>query len=108
MGCSWALMATLFALGVMSPTWMAFIAAERLLDRRARLVVAIVLVALGAWVALSPGTVPALTVPGSQPMHAMTETSVAHGDRRDPATGSHATAHLGRAGRRRHEPNRPV
>jgi len=74
-GCSWALMATLFALGVMSLTWMAMIAvliaAERLLDRRARLVVAVVLVALGAWVALAPGEVPALTVPGSQPMHEM-------------------------------------
>jgi predicted metal-binding membrane protein len=74
-GCSWALMATLFALGVMSLTWMAMIAvliaAERLLDRRARLVVALVLVVLGAWVALAPGDVPRLTVPGSQPMHEM-------------------------------------
>jgi predicted metal-binding membrane protein len=74
-GCSWALMATLFALGVMSLTWMAMIAlliaAERLLDRRARLLVAVVLVALGAWVALAPGDLPALTVPGSQPMHEM-------------------------------------
>jgi predicted metal-binding membrane protein len=74
-GCSWALMATLFALGVMSLTWMALIAvliaAERLLDRRARLIVAVVLVVLGAWVALAPGEVPALTVPGSQPMHEM-------------------------------------
>lgn len=74
-GCSWALMATLFALGLMSLTWMAvvaaLIAAERLLHPRARLAVAVVLVALGAWVALAPGDVPALTVPGSQPMHAM-------------------------------------
>jgi predicted metal-binding membrane protein len=74
-GCSWALMATLFALGVMSLTWMAVIAvlvaAERLLDRRARLVVALVLVVLGAWVALAPADVPALTVPGAQPMHEM-------------------------------------
>jgi predicted metal-binding membrane protein len=74
-GCSWALMATLFALGVMSLTWMAIIAiliaAERVLDRRARLVVALVLVVLGAWVALAPGDVPALTVPGSPPGHEM-------------------------------------
>ena len=74
-GCSWALMATLFALGVMSLTWMAvvavLIAAERLLDRRTRLVVAVVLLLLGAGVALAPGDVPALTIPGSQPMHAM-------------------------------------
>jgi predicted metal-binding membrane protein len=74
-GCSWALMGTLFALGVMSLTWMAMIAvliaAERLLDRRARLVVALVLVVLGAWVALAPGDVPSLTVPNAQPMHEM-------------------------------------
>src|SRR3954454_22540376 len=74
-GCSWALMATLFALGVMILTWMAItaalIAAERLLDRRARLVVGVALVALAACVAVAPGDVPALTVPGSQPMHAM-------------------------------------
>jgi predicted metal-binding membrane protein len=74
-GCSWALMATLFALGVMSLTWMAMIAVliavERVLDQRARLVVALVLVVLGAWVALAPADVPALTVPGSQPMHEM-------------------------------------
>jgi predicted metal-binding membrane protein len=72
-GCSWALMATLFALGVMSLTWMAMIAvliaAERLLDARVRLVVAVVLVVLGAWVALAPGDVPALVAPGSRPMH---------------------------------------
>jgi hypothetical protein len=30
-----------------------------------------VLVVLGAWVALAPGDVPPLTVPGSQPMHEM-------------------------------------
>jgi predicted metal-binding membrane protein len=74
-GCSWALMATLFALGVMSLTWMAIIAAliaaERVLDRRARLVVAPVLVVLGVWVALAPGDMLPLTLPGSQPMHEM-------------------------------------
>ncbi|MFL5849097.1 MAG: DUF2182 domain-containing protein [Solirubrobacteraceae bacterium] len=74
-GCSWALMGTLFGLGVMSLTWMAvvavLVAGERLLHRRARLAVAVVLVALGAWVALAPGDVPALTVPGSHPMQEM-------------------------------------
>ena len=74
-GCSWALMATLFALGVMSLTWMAtiavLIAAERVLDRRARLVVALLLIVLGAWVAVAPGDVPSLTVPGSPPRHEM-------------------------------------
>ena len=53
-GCSWALMAALFALGVMSLTWMAvvaaLIAAERLLPGAMRpAAVAVVLVALGAW-----------------------------------------------------------
>jgi predicted metal-binding membrane protein len=66
-GCSWALMAALFALGAMSLTWMALvaglIAAERLLPRTARLGVALVLVALATSVALVPGEVPALTVP---------------------------------------------
>jgi predicted metal-binding membrane protein len=74
-GSSWALMATLFALGVMSLTWMAviavLIAAERLLARRARLFVAAVLMVLGAAVALAPQAVPAFTVPASHPMHEM-------------------------------------
>jgi predicted metal-binding membrane protein len=74
-GCSWALMAALFALGVMSLTWMAvvaaLIAAERLLPRPGRLGVALVLVALGTCVVLVPGQVPALAVPGSAPMHDM-------------------------------------
>ena len=68
-GCSWALMAALFALGAMSLTWMALVtvlvAAERTLPRPARLGVAAVLVALGLWVALAPGAVPGLTVPDS-------------------------------------------
>jgi predicted metal-binding membrane protein len=71
-GCSWALMAALFALGAMSLTWMALvavlIAAERLLPRTARLGVTLVLVALGTAVALVPAQVPALTVPDSGPM----------------------------------------
>lgn len=74
-GCSWALMAALFALGVMSLTWMALvaalIAAERVLPRGARLGVALVLVVLGAWVAIAPGDVPGLAVPHSAPMGGM-------------------------------------
>jgi predicted metal-binding membrane protein len=71
-GCSWALMAALVALGAMSLTWMALvtalIAGERLLPwgdgpRRA---VAVVLVALGTAVALAPGDVPALEIPGPE------------------------------------------
>jgi predicted metal-binding membrane protein len=68
-------MAALFALGVMSLAWMAvmavLIAAERLLPRRAALGVAVVLMALGTWVAVAPGDVPALTVPEVAPAHAM-------------------------------------
>jgi len=74
-GCSWALMAALLALGVMSLTWMVLvamlIAAERVLPRAARLSVALVLVVLGAWVALAPGEVPGLTLPHSAPMGGM-------------------------------------
>jgi predicted metal-binding membrane protein len=68
-GCCWALMAALFALGVMSLTWMAVVAAlivaERLLPWDARVGVAIVLLALGLGVALAPDDVPGLTVPGA-------------------------------------------
>ena len=74
-GCSWALMAALFALGVMSLTWMALMAvlitAERMLPRGARLSVSLLLVLLAAWVALAPGDVPCLTVPHSAPMGGM-------------------------------------
>jgi len=75
LGCCWALMAALFALGAMSLTWMALVtvlvAWERTLPRPARparLGVAAVLVALGLWVALAPGAVPGLTIPGSGSM----------------------------------------
>src|SRR4051794_7603240 len=68
-GASWALMAALFALGVMSLTWMALvavlIAAERLLPRGTRLAVGVVFVALATAVALVPERVPGLTVPGT-------------------------------------------
>jgi predicted metal-binding membrane protein len=74
-GCSWAIMAALFALGVMSLTWMAvvavLVAAERLLPRPASLGVTLVLVALGVSVALVPGDLPGFTAPHSQPMPAM-------------------------------------
>jgi predicted metal-binding membrane protein len=70
-GCCWGLMAALFALGVMSIAWMAFvaalIAAERLLPWKAPAVraVAAVLVVLGLAVAFAPEQVPGLTIPGS-------------------------------------------
>jgi predicted metal-binding membrane protein len=66
-GCGWALMAALFALGWMSLIWMALVAvlitAERVLPRGTRQVVALVLVLLGSWVAVAPGDMPGLTIP---------------------------------------------
>jgi predicted metal-binding membrane protein len=70
-GCCWALMAALFALGVMSIGWMAFIAAlialEKLLPWKAyaNRGIALLLVALGIVVAFAPDRVPGLTLPGS-------------------------------------------
>jgi predicted metal-binding membrane protein len=79
-GCCWALMASLFALGVMSLGWMAFIAALIALDKLlpwkelATRGIALMLVGLGLMVALAPGAVPGLTVPGSPaPMPGMEE-----------------------------------
>jgi predicted metal-binding membrane protein len=72
-GCSGALMAVLFVLGVMSLFWMAVVAfaifAEKVLPRGPQLapVVAVALVALGIWVAASPASVPGLTEPGGSP-----------------------------------------
>jgi len=68
-GCCWALMAALFALGVMSIAWMVvvalLIAVEKLLPWRAAATAAVaaVLVVLALGVAVAPGRVPALTVP---------------------------------------------
>jgi predicted metal-binding membrane protein len=69
-GASWALMAALFALGVMSLTWMivmaALVAIEKLLPWRGVAVAATITVvtALGLAVAFAPQRVPGLTVPG--------------------------------------------
>jgi predicted metal-binding membrane protein len=68
-GCCWALMAALFALGVMSIPWMvviaAFIAAEKLLPwrRTAMSVVTVALLVLGLAVALAPERGPGPTAP---------------------------------------------
>jgi predicted metal-binding membrane protein len=68
-GCCWALMAALFALGAMSIAWMAvvaaFIAVEKLLPWRAAATtgVAVLLAALAIGIAAAPGSVPGLTVP---------------------------------------------
>jgi predicted metal-binding membrane protein len=76
-GCSWALMAALFALGVMSLTWMALIAVLLALEKTgpspsaARLATATVLAVLAAGILAAPQHVPGLVVPGSGGMHAM-------------------------------------
>jgi predicted metal-binding membrane protein len=70
-GSSWALMAALFALGVMSITWMVVIAALIVLEKllpwreRAEAVTVVVLLALAIGVAFFPGQVPGLTTPDS-------------------------------------------
>jgi predicted metal-binding membrane protein len=70
-GSSWALMAALFALGVMSITWMIVIAALIVLEKvlpwreRAEAVTVVVLLALAIGVAFFPGQVPGLTLPDS-------------------------------------------
>jgi predicted metal-binding membrane protein len=69
-GCCWALMASLFALGVMSPVWMAIVAGliaiEKTLPwrRTATYGTATILLALGVLVLAAPEALPALTVPG--------------------------------------------
>jgi hypothetical protein len=70
-GCCWALMAVLFALGVMSLGWMAFVAAliavEKLLPWKvvANRGVAVLLVVVAVGIALVPESVPGLTLPNS-------------------------------------------
>jgi predicted metal-binding membrane protein len=70
-GCCWMLMAALFALGLMSITWMivlaAAIAAEKILPspRTTKRVIAAGLAALGIGVIASSGNVPGLVVPNS-------------------------------------------
>ena len=69
-GCCWALMASLFALGVMSLGWMAFvaglIAVEKLLPWRrvATFGTAALLLAIGVMLIVAPDALPGLTVPG--------------------------------------------
>jgi predicted metal-binding membrane protein len=76
-GCCWALMASLFALGVMSVPWMALvagvIAVEKTLPWR-RVVTygtAALLLALGVLVLAEPSAIPALTIPGTSEMAEM-------------------------------------
>jgi predicted metal-binding membrane protein len=73
-GCCWALMASLFALGVMSVVWMAVVAGliafEKLVPSRraATYGTATILFVLGVLLVAAPDTIPALTIPGSGPM----------------------------------------
>jgi predicted metal-binding membrane protein len=77
-GCCWALMASLFALGVMSVTWMAVVAGliafEKTIPWRrvATYGTALILVVLGVLVLAAPGALPGLTAPGDGDMPAMT------------------------------------
>ncbi len=77
-GCCWALMASLFALGVMSVTWMAIVAGliaiEKILPwrRPATYGTAFVLLVLGLLVLVAPDALPGLTVPGQDSMPVMT------------------------------------
>src|SRR6185503_19651192 len=70
-GCCWALMAALFALGVMSVGWMAFVAALIAIEKlspwksAANRAVAVTLVVLGLTVVIVPEQVPGFTVPSS-------------------------------------------
>jgi predicted metal-binding membrane protein len=76
-GCCWALMASLFALGIMSVAWMALvaglIAAEKTLPwrRTATYGTAAILFALGLLMLAGPSSIPALTIPGHGPMPQM-------------------------------------
>ena len=76
-GCCWALMASLFALGVMSVVWMAFIAGliavEKTIPWRriATYGTAVVLLTLGVLLLAAPHAIPALTIPHDHPMPSM-------------------------------------
>jgi predicted metal-binding membrane protein len=76
-GCCWALMASLFALGVMSVAWMAFVAALIAAEKTlpwGRLVTygtAAVLLTLGILIVVVPDAIPGLTIPGEGSMTEM-------------------------------------
>ena len=73
-GCCWALMASLFALGVMSITWMAVVAGLIAIEKTVpwrRVAVygaTAVLLALGVLLFAAPDALPGLTIPGGNPM----------------------------------------
>jgi predicted metal-binding membrane protein len=73
-GCCWAIMASLFALGVMSVAWMAFvaviIAAEKTIPRRQGITyaTAAILLGLGVLLLVAPHALPWLTIPPGETM----------------------------------------
>ena len=75
LGCCWALMTSLFALGVMSIGWMAFvsalIAAEKVLPwgRATTYATAGILLVLGVLLVVAPHAIPGLTLPGGAMTH---------------------------------------
>jgi predicted metal-binding membrane protein len=77
-GCCWALMAALFALGIMSVVWMAVVAGliafEKTVPwrRAASYGTAAVLLAIGVLLLAAPHAVPALTTPRDAPMQQTT------------------------------------
>ena len=76
-GCCWALMASLFALGIMSLAWMALVAGliafEKLIPSRrvATYGTAAALLTLGMLLLLAPDAIPGLTAPGDGSMSQM-------------------------------------
>jgi predicted metal-binding membrane protein len=80
-GCCWALMASLFALGVMSIVWMAVVAGliafEKLIPSRrtATYATASILLVFGVLLLAAPDTIPTLTVPGSSSTSQMEQMS---------------------------------
>lgn len=76
-GCCWALMASLFALGVMSVPWMAVVAGLIAIEKTipwgkpATYGTAIVLLALGVMFLADPSAIPGLTIPHSGGMSPM-------------------------------------
>jgi predicted metal-binding membrane protein len=80
-GCCWALMASLLALGLMSVVWMALVAGiiafEKLIPSRraATYGTAAVLLVLGVLMLFAPDVIPGLTIPGTGSMSPMDEMS---------------------------------
>jgi predicted metal-binding membrane protein len=71
-GCCWGIMLALFAVGVMSLFWMAVVAGVIFVQKLAPVrqdrltrVAATGFIGLGVWMAVSPGSIPGLTLPNS-------------------------------------------